>query len=92
LDVGALVHVGFTYDGSALRVYVGGELVKSQKTTTTPRTDYSGKFHIGSNSPDSTSSDPHHLIGLVDHLKIYDRAIGGTHMCLEARRTDCDSL
>ncbi|MEZ0312680.1 MAG: LamG-like jellyroll fold domain-containing protein [Myxococcota bacterium] len=92
LDVGALVHVACTYDGSALRVYVGGDLVKSQNTTTTPRTDYSGKFHIGSNSPDATSSEPEHLIGLVDHLKVYDQALGSIRMCVEARRTDCESL
>ena len=92
LDIGRMMHLGCSYDGTAIRVYVDGLLDKTQNTTVTPRTDSAGKLVVGAKSPDAATSEPSRFIGVIDHLKIYDQPLGAARMCAEARRTDCASF
>ncbi|HSI04505.1 MAG TPA: MopE-related protein [Myxococcota bacterium] len=77
-------HVGCSYGGSSLRLYVGGSLVASRSASGNVYTDDSDKLRIGSNSPSGDA-----FIGILDHLKIFDVGISEGRMCAEARQLDC---
>jgi hypothetical protein len=62
-------HLAFTYDGATMRLYVNGVLVASQAQTTSPPTG-EGPLTIGCNS-----LLPRTFEGLIDEVRIYDRAL-----------------
>ncbi len=87
LPIGRFAHVGCTYDGSVLRLYLEGRLAASQAVSAEVDTSESNKLRIGSRS---TGGDA--FLGVLDHLKIFDIALSNRRMCSEARQIDCKSL
>jgi glucose/arabinose dehydrogenase/fibronectin type 3 domain-containing protein len=72
--VGVWTHVAMTYDGSSLRLYVNGTLVRTTgaggavQTTANP-------LWIGGNSPYGE-----HFAGLIDEARVYNRALSATEI------------
>jgi glucose/arabinose dehydrogenase/PKD repeat protein len=70
LGTGAWKHVALTYDGSAMRLYVGGTLVATKTGVSAPRTT-DGVLSIGG---DAVWADEF-FDGQIDELRVYDRAL-----------------
>ena len=63
-------HLAFTYDGAHMRLYVDGELVASKAQSEGPPWG-EGDLMIGCNP-----NYPEHFEGLIDEVRIYNRALG----------------
>jgi hypothetical protein len=70
-------HLGVTYDGATLRLYVNGARVSSRAVTgTIPRTD--DPLWIGGNHPYGEYFD-----GLIDEVRVYDRVLTASQVRAE---------
>ena len=87
LPTNTFSHVGCSFSGTIMKLYVDGKSVASRSITGSVSTGDSNKLRIGSSSNGGES-----FLGVVDHLKIFDTAIGDTRMCAEARQLDCSAL
>ena len=67
--VGAWTHVGLTYDGTMLRLYVNGTEVAS-RTASGQLTASTSPLWIGGNSPFGE-----YFAGLIDDVRVYNRAL-----------------
>jgi hypothetical protein len=67
------VHLAATWDGAAIRLYVDGELVGTQASTTPPGTG-EGALRIGCDTPDGPFG------GRIDEVKVYGRALNGAEV------------
>jgi Concanavalin A-like lectin/glucanases superfamily len=63
-------HLAFTYDGGHMRLYVDGELVASKAQSEGPPWG-EGDLVIGCNP-----NYPEHFEGLIDEVRVYNRALG----------------
>ncbi|HEV2727981.1 MAG TPA: LamG domain-containing protein, partial [Solirubrobacterales bacterium] len=72
-------HLAFTYDGATMRLYVNGELVATQAQSTPPPAG-EGPLAIGCNP-----LYPEDFDGLIDEVRIYDRALGVDEVVTDAR-------
>jgi hypothetical protein len=72
-------HLAFTYDGATMRLYVNGDLVATQAQSTPPPTG-EGPLAIGCNP-----LYPEDFDGLIDEVRIYDRALGVDEVVADAR-------
>lgn len=90
LPLSTWTHIGCSYGGATLRLYVNGELRGSQDIADTVRTSNAGPIRIGSNSPSVGDTDLQSFSGGIDQLKIYNTVIGDKRMCAEAFLTACD--
>lgn len=70
--VGEWHHVGLTYDGSILRLYVDGQLNGSASRNAESCT---GKFYLGQFKWDGYSETYANWAGCIDDVRIYDRAL-----------------
>lgn len=78
ISAGTWYHIGFTYNGSQIKIYVNGRLDATH--------NYSGQsnpadyVHVGSWARDGLSSTPtifphYHLIGRINDFRIYDHVL-----------------
>lgn len=70
LDTGRWVHLAGTFDGAMMRLYVDGQL---QGTMERSGTIHPNNFHLTLGNYDV--GHPAHFIGLLDEVKIYNRAL-----------------
>ena len=79
LPVGAWSHLAATYDGAAMNLYVNGTLVRTQPAT--------GTF-VQSAQPLSIGGNGvwgEYFAGLIDQVRIYDRALTATEIDANSR-------
>ena len=81
LKAGQVVYLGFTYDGTTAVIYVDGVRVDARALNVTVGQG-PGTMHIGSGSPEATRA----FDGLIDALRISDRAHSDAEMCARAGR------
>jgi chitodextrinase len=72
--VGSWTHVALTYDGTSLRLYVNGTLVKTGGAGGTVQTSTSPLW-IGGNSPYGE-----YFQGVIDEAQVYNRALSVTEL------------
>ena len=85
---GVFTHIGCTYGGADLRLYINGVRVKTTRNSNVVSTAKTGNTRIGSNSPEGGDTALQSFQGLVDQVKIYNAA-SEQRMCLDAFRLDC---
>ncbi|MEM7234841.1 MAG: LamG domain-containing protein, partial [Planctomycetota bacterium] len=69
IDLGVWTHVVFSYDGSAMRLYVNGELDAEGELSVSPRISGADLF-IG----DQVASSDRSYVGMLDELRVWNRA------------------
>jgi hypothetical protein len=74
LALNAWTHLALTYDGTSLRLYVNGTLVRTQAQTGNILTT-TGALRLGGNAPWGEW-----LQGWIDEVRIYNRALGATEI------------
>jgi hypothetical protein len=74
LALNAWSHLAATYDGSSLRLYVNGVLVQSLAVSGAIPTS-TGVLHLGGNAVWGER-----FAGLLDDVRIYNRALSGTQI------------
>jgi hypothetical protein len=85
LEAGVFAHVAATWDGSMMRIYKDGvEVASQEKGGTAVAVDPDISAAIGSQPSDAFASDPSHVVkffdGLIDDVRIYDRALSETEI------------
>ena len=85
LAVGRWSHVACTYDGAAMIVYVDGSEVARQDGTGVPSTSGTTGMSIAADNP----SNGNRLIGLIDQLRLMDRARTAAEICADAGKSSC---
>jgi hypothetical protein len=80
LPLNVWTHLAATYDGSALRLFVNGVLVRSASYSG-PIATSSGALRIGGNSIWSEW-----FKGLIDDVRVYDRPLGATEIQTDMTR------
>ena len=68
-------HVAVTYDGSAIRHYINGNLDRTTSASCKVTNTNSRPILIGSNGANSETMN-----GLIDDVRIYDRVLSGTEI------------
>ena len=74
LPLNAWTHLATTYDGSQLRLYVNGALASSTAVTGAMAAS-TGVLHLGGNSVWGEW-----FAGLIDEVRVYDRALSGSEV------------
>ncbi len=74
LPLNAWTHLATTYDGSVLRLYVNGTLASSTAVTGAMAAS-TGVLHLGGNSVWGEW-----FAGLIDEVRVYDRALSGSEV------------
>ncbi|WP_412732054.1 LamG-like jellyroll fold domain-containing protein [Minisyncoccus archaeiphilus] len=70
IPINTWVHIVATWDGSVKSIYIDGVKDLSTQVHTSPLDNTSGKFTIG-----AYANDRYAFIGLIDDVRIYDRAL-----------------
>ncbi len=73
--INAWTHVAVTYDGSAIRHYINGNLDRTTSASCKVTNTNSRPIRIGSNGANSETMN-----GLIDDVRIYDRVLSGTEI------------
>jgi hypothetical protein len=74
LPVNTWTHLAVTYDGSSVRVYMNGVLVRTKSQSGTISTS-TGVLRIGGNSISAQ-----YFSGVIDEVRIYNRALNQTEI------------
>lgn len=90
LGAGAWHHVAFTFDGRHLKLYVDGKLQASREAEAN-RANKSGRFLIGCvmgdpNAPDPAYTHTSHFLGMIDEVRVYNRALSPEEVAGHASR------
>ena len=67
-------HLVGTFDGQVLRLYVDGRLADT-RTSAAPTAGRGGPFRIGASTGNVELTRGAHFAGLVDEVRVYDRAV-----------------
>lgn len=78
-------HVACTYDGTVTIVYVDGAEVARKAGSGVPSTTGTTGMSIAADNPSNGSQ----LIGLIDQLRLMDRARSATEICADAGKSSC---
>jgi hypothetical protein len=84
LPLNAWTHLAATYDGSSLRLYINGAAPATMALPGSIATS-AGPLRIGGNSVWGE-----YFSGLIDNLRIYDRALSGAELGAEAAALPSD--
>jgi hypothetical protein len=71
-------HAAFTYDGSNMRLYFNGDLVKTQAQTVDPGSQSSFPTYIGSMG--NSSGSVYTFNGKLDEVRLYSRALSNSEI------------
>ncbi len=84
-ELGRWYHVACVHDGEGLTIYVDGE-VAGDANQETPRTDRTNGTAIGQNGDNSPSTVAEPLIGRIDEVRIWSRALSPAEIAAAAGR------
>lgn len=84
IPLGTWTHLACTYDGTTLRMWIGGVEVGSRPATGTIQTAATEGTRIGGNIPDGTNPTDDPLIGALDQLRFWGAALPATELCAAA--------
>jgi hypothetical protein len=88
LEVGRWYHVAVTYDGLQKSIYIDGDLDSSQADSSA-WVDIAAPISVGRHD---NSSYPSYFNGLIDELRVYDRALSPTEVQrLAGNSPGCDN-
>ena len=87
-------HVGCTYDGATLKVFVAGELAVCRSNSQQGLVFSTGTLgtSIGVNTDAGASNTPayrDHFEGLLDNVHMFSRVLAPSEMCAAAGRSSC---
>ena len=74
-------HLAVTYDGTTLRLFVNGVQVRNRNQRPAPRSTTAGALRIGGNSVWGE-----YFKGLIDEVRIYNRALTVTEIQVDMTR------
>lgn len=80
VPVGQWTHVSITFDGVWVTLYRDGQILGQQVHSEALATGGTQGLHIGSSSPAGTRR----VVGLMDELRIWSRALTAQEVCLSA--------
>ena len=86
IPTGRWVHVGSTYDGQTLRLYVDGELASERKLDKPVAPG--GRFWLGRSDGEARYTQDAHFKGRLTELRVYDRALGRSEVEQHFRTTN----
>lgn len=84
IPLGAWTHIACTYDGAALRMWIGGVEVGALAGTGNIGTADTAGTRIGGNVPDGLNPGADPLIGALDQLRVWRAALPATELCAAA--------
>ena len=87
LKTAAWNHLAMSYDGDTLRLYVNGEAVGEKKIG---RKRTPGQHGLAFGRRQDNSGDGYHFRGVLDEIRLYDRALTPQEIQQRARQPDVD--
>lgn len=91
IPLGSWHHVAASYDGTTWRLYVDGVLDAEQKVDAVPRHDSIQHFGLGA-AYDSKGAAAGGLLGALDEVRVYDRALDAGEIQATMELTSPDPL